>query len=292
MNQRSFAAALARALGCDVAPRPEAAVHGGCISDCFRWQSARGPMFVKRCDVARRWILDAERDGLERLARAGALRVPAPLADGDDGESGFLVLEWLELRPADAASDARLGRALARLHAVAAPAFGLERDNAIGATAQPNAPLESWPEFWRERRLGYQLELAARGGHAGRLQERGRALLERVPAFFAGYGPRPSLLHGDLWAGNRASLPGGAPVAFDPAVYHGDREADLAMTRLFGGFGREFYGAYDAEWPPDPGAATRHDLYALYHVLNHLNLFGGGYRAQAEAMIDRLLATA
>jgi protein-ribulosamine 3-kinase len=292
MTERSFAAALSEALGCDVAPRPEAAVHGGCIGDCYRWQAAAGPVFVKRCDASHRWILDAEQDGLGRLARTGALRVPAALAAGDDGESAFLVLEWLELRPPDGASDAGLGRALARLHAVTAPAFGLERDNAIGGTPQPNAPLEAWPDFWRERRLGFQLGLAARGGHAGRLQERGQALLERVPALFAGHRPRPSLLHGDLWAGNRARLQDGAPAAFDPAVYYGDREADLAMTRLFGGFGRDFYDAYDAEWPPDPGAPARRDLYNLYHVLNHLNLFGGGYRAQAEAMIERLLAAA
>ena len=108
--------------------------------------------------------------------------------------------------------------------------------------------------------------------------------------FFATYRPAPSLLHGDLWGGNWAALAGGEPVVFDPAVHHGDREADLAMTRLFGGFGPDFHAAYVAEWPLDAAAGTRRDLYQLYHVLNHLNLFGGGYRAQAEALVDRLLA--
>ncbi len=151
-------------------------------------------------------------------------------------------------------------------------------------------PATTGPAFWRDRRLAFQLDRAAENGHGGRLQERGRRLLERVPAFFAGYVPVPSLLHGDLWTGNRAMLADGTPVVFDPAVYYGDREADLAMTRLFGGFGRRFYGAYEAEWPLDAGAASRCDLYNLYHVLNHLNLFGGGYRALAESTIDRLLA--
>jgi len=288
----AFAAALATALGRLVEVGPETAVRGGCINDCFRWQTAFGPVFVKRCALNGRWLLEAERDGLERLRAVGAIRVPEILAAGFAGDEAFLVLEWLDLRPADDAADARLGAALARLHETRGPAFGLERDNAIGATPQPNGRCESWPEFWGERRLGYQLELAARNGYTGRLQDRGHRLLEHVGAFFGDYRPLPSLLHGDLWSGNRAMLAEGTPVVFDPAVYYGDPEADIAMTRLFAGFGPEFYAAYAAVRPPDAGAATRSDLYNLYHVLNHLNQFGGGYRSQAESMIDRLLAAA
>jgi fructosamine-3-kinase len=202
----------------------------------------------------------------------------------------LLEIEWLELRPANGASDARMGQALARLHATTGAAYGLESDNAIGATLQPNALADDWVAFWRERRLGFQLDLAAKNGYGGRLQDRGRCLLDAFPAFFVDYHPQPSLLHGDLWGGNRAMLADGTPVVYDPAVYYGDREADLAMTQLFGGFGPRFYAAYDEAWPPDDGRAARRDLYNLYHVLNHLNLFGGGYRAQAESMIDRLLA--
>jgi fructosamine-3-kinase len=285
---RPLQEALARALGCEVAPRPEAVVHGGSINDCYRWQGAAGPVFVKCCDVSRGWILEAEADGLSRLAKA--IRVPAVRAAGIAGRQAFLALEWIELRSPDAKAERRLGEALARLHRVTADAFGLERDNAIGATSQSNALTTDWVAFWRERRLGAQLDLAARNGYGGRLRERGQRLLERVGDFFSGYRPAPSLLHGDLWAGNRAMRADGAPVVFDPAVYFGDREADLAMTRLFGGFGADFHAAYAAEWPLDAGIAARRDLYNLYHVLNHLNLFGGGYRAQAEAMIDRLLA--
>jgi len=248
--------------------------------------------FVKRLPLAQRWRLAAELDGLSRLAQTGAIRVPRVLGQGASDDEAWIEFEWLELHPPDAASDVRMGEALARLHAVTGPAFGLERDNAIGATPQPNGPSDDWVSFWRERRLGFQLGLAYKNGYRGRLQDRGDRLLECVGDLLAGHRPAPALLHGDLWAGNRARLADGTPVVFDPAVYYGDREADIAMTRLFGGFGPRFYAAYGQAWPPATGAAVRAGLYNLYHVLNHLNLFGGGYRDQAESMIDRLLAAA
>ena len=145
-------------------------------------------------------------------------------------------------------------------------------------------------ESLRDQRLGYQLALAARNGCGGRLQECGALLLARMNEFFATYHPSASLLHGDLWGGNWATDDRNQPVIFDPAVYYGDREADLAMTRLFGGFGPAFYAAYEAAWPLDPGAPVRVGLYNLYHVLNHLNLFGRGYLAQALSLVDRVLA--
>ncbi len=249
-------------------------------------------VFTKRLPLAERWRLDAEADGLARLAAAGAVRVPRVLRLGASQREAWIELEWLDLHEPDAGSQARLGASLARMHAVTAPAFGLECDNAIGASPQCNAIRQDWPGFWRDQRLAFQLGQAAAGGHDGRLQERGQRLLGCVGAFFDGYRPVPSLLHGDLWAGNRGMLPDGTPVVFDPATYYGDREADLAMTRLFGGFGKAFHAAYASEWPLDAGAGARCDLYNLYHVLNHLNLFGGGYRAQAESMIDRLLDAA
>jgi protein-ribulosamine 3-kinase len=289
---KTLSAALGKALNRRVASGPEAVVRGGCINDCYRWQTVNGPVFVKRCPLDRQWMLDAERDGLGRLAAADAVAVPGVLAAGQAGEEAFLVLEWLDLVSADEAADARLGAALARLHGCTGPCFGLERDNAIGATPQRNGLRENWPAFWRDSRLGVQLDLAAKNGHGGRLQERGRRLMELVDRFFRGHSPRPSLLHGDLWNGNRAMRRDGAPVVFDPAVYYGDAEADLAMTALFGGFGRRFEETYASVHPAAAGASERRDLYNLYHVLNHLNLFGGGYRAQAESMIDRLLAAA
>ncbi len=282
--------ALAAALGVRLSPAAWLPVHGGCIARSFRVETSTGPVFAKLAEAARLPMLEAEHEGLGTLAAAGALRVPAPLAAGEADGQAFLALEWIELGPGVPAAEARLGAGLAALHRCLAPRFGLARDNFIGSTPQPNGEGGDWMAFLRDRRLGFQFELAARNGHGGRLQARGRRLLELLDVFFATYQPSPSLLHGDLWGGNWGVDGRGEPVIFDPAVYHGDREADLAMTRLFGGFGPAFYAAYVREWPLDAAAGTRRDLYNLYHVLNHLNLFGGGYPAQAEDMIDRLLA--
>jgi protein-ribulosamine 3-kinase len=175
---------------------------------------------------------------------------------------------------------------------VTAARFGLAEDNVIGRTRQPNGWVADWAEFFRERRLRHQLALATQNGFAALLEEPGGRLLEAVAGLLAGHHPQAALLHGDLWAGNWLADPQDEPVVFDPAIYYGDREADLAMTRLFGGFGRAFYDAYLEAAPLPPGHAVRAELYNLYHVLNHANLFGGGYARQARASIDRLLAEA
>jgi fructosamine-3-kinase len=191
----------------------------------------------------------------------------------------------------DGALQAQLGERLAMQHRVTAPRFGWHLENTIGATPQQNAWRDDWVHFFRERRLGVQLDLAFHNGLDSRIVDRGRDLGERCGAFFSSHRPVPSLLHGDLWGGNWGVVAGvREPVIFDPAVYYGDRETDIAMTRLFGGFGPRFYAAYQAAWPLDQAAGTRRTLYNLYHVLNHFNLFGGGYGQQAEAMIDKLLA--
>jgi protein-ribulosamine 3-kinase len=286
----ALATALAAAVGRAVEAMPAAEVHGGCINRCWRWETAGAPLFVKQAPAASNRMLEAERDGLEYLQAANAVRVPAVLGCGVAGDASFLVLEWITLRRGSRVSAERLGLRLAALHRNTGPRFGLAGDNFIGSTPQQNGWSDDWIAFLKERRLGFQLELAAENGFGGRLQQRGRQLLERLAELFPGYRPLPSLLHGDLWGGNWAADDEDQPVLFDPAVYYGDREAEIAMTRLFGGFGSRFYEAYDSVWPPDPGAGTRADLYNLYHVLNHLNLFGGSYRAQAEEMIERLLA--
>ncbi len=288
----ALAAALGEALGCRVEPAPTAEVHGGCINRCWRWETSSGPVFVKEAPAAGREMLEAERHGLVELRSAEAVRVPEPLAVGAVDDGAFLALEWIDFGSSPGAADGDLGEQLAALHRRRADRYGLDRDNTIGSTPQHNAWSEDWVRFLRDQRLGYQLDLAARNGHAGRLQERGRRLLGCLDVFFATYHPAPSLLHGDLWGGNRGVDTAGRPVIYDPAVYYGDREADIAMTRLFGGFGPRFYSAYVAAWPLDQAAGTRRDLYNLYHVLNHLNLFGGSYRGQAEVMIDRLLGAA
>jgi fructosamine-3-kinase len=216
------------------------------------------------------------------------VRVPQPLCSGTAAGQAFLVLEYLELRGHGDA--ALLGTQLAQLHRVPQSRFGWAHDNWIGSTPQPNGWRHQWVAFWREQRLGFQLQLAAQNGYGGALQRDGEALLAGLDAFFDGYVPAPSLLHGDLWGGNHGFLADGSPVIFDPATYVGDRECDLAMSELFGGFAPAFHAAYREAWPLDPGYAARRTLYNLYHVLNHANLFGGGYAAQAARMTAQLLA--
>jgi protein-ribulosamine 3-kinase len=289
-------AALAREMaaltGTACASVPERSIAGGSINSCYRWRGDAGPMFVKVGPRISHEAFAAEADGLRELGRARALRVPQVLALGVADTAAFLALEWIERGAADAACERRLGEGLAALHAVTAPQFGWWRDNTIGRTPQGNAWSADWLEFFRERRLRPQLALAGRQGFSRRLSERGARLLEALPALLAGHRPHAALLHGDLWGGNWLASTAGEPVLFDPAVYYGDREADLAMTRLFGGFGAAFCRAYESAAPLPAGAALRAELYNLYHVLNHANLFGGGYAAQAQSIIDWLLSEA
>jgi fructosamine-3-kinase len=242
-------------------------------------------LFLKTGDTD---ILAAEADGLHALAAAGALRVPQVHAAGAAEGEGFILMEWLELARGSSGAAARLGEALARLHLVRQPRFGWPRNNFIGATPQFNREGEDWIGFFREQRLGFQLRFAAEDGHRGALQEAGAQLVAGLGKLFSGYTPHPALLHGDLWGGNWGVLQDGGPVVFDPAVYCGDRESDIAMTELFGGFPPEFYAAYRMHAPLDAGYAVRRDLYQLYHVLNHLNLFGEGYLSRALGLMDRL----
>jgi protein-ribulosamine 3-kinase len=269
-----------------------ASLGGGCINSAFRIEGSGGRYFVKLNTADKEEMFAAEAAGLTEIARTGAIRVPRPVCHGAGRGSSWLVLEFIALRSAGHGGMRALGEQFAALHRTHAGRFGWHRDNTIGDTPQRNAWSDDWVAFWREHRLGYQLRLAARNGYAGRLQRDGERLMETLPAFFGIYLPQPALLHGDLWSGNAAFSDNGEPVIFDPAVYYGDREADLAMTELFGGFSAEFYAAYRDAFPLDAGYAVRKDLYNLYHVLNHLNLFGGGYLAQAEHLIGSLLSAA
>ena len=257
----------------------------------YRRDDDSGPVFVKEGPPASHAMFAAEAAGLDELRRANAVRIPEVRDIGVNATSAWLAIEWIPLNTSpSAATESALGERLALQHRLTAATFGWDRDNTIGLTPQLNGWSESWVTFFRERRLRYQLDLAARNGYPGRLQSLADRLLERIDGFFTGYQPLPSLLHGDLWGGNWAADERGQPVIFDPAVYYGDREADLAMTRLFGGFGPDFYAAYTATWPTDAGARVRRDLYNLYHVLNHVNLFGAGYLPQARALVESLLA--
>lgn len=286
-----LAEAIATATGAALVKPRLIAVGGGDINAAQRIEDATGRRyFVKTNTAARLAMFEAEKAALEEIAATATVHVPRPLCVGAADESAWLVLEWLDLQRLDERSAARLGEQLAALHRVSSPTFGWHRDNTIGATPQANTTSEDWVEFWQLRRLEPQLRLAAQNGFRGRLQRLGENLLADCPAFFATHRPLPSLLHGDLWGGNAAATAGGEPVVFDPASYYGDREADLAMTELFGGFPRDFHDAYCTAWPLDAGYGVRRDFYNLYHVLNHANLFGGGYAGRAERMVEGLLA--
>jgi len=283
-----LAAAIGRASGTPFVVEDTRAMRGGDVSEAFTLSDGVRTFFVKTQRAARIDMFEAEAAGLAELAAANAVRVPQVVCHGIAAGQAYLVLEFLRLRPHGDA--ALLGRQLAQQHRVGAAQFGGARDNWIGATPQPNAWMDDWVEFWRARRLGFQLKLAAQNGYGGALQRDGEALMTRLDAFFAGYRPVPSLLHGDLWGGNHGFLNDGSPVIFDPAAYFGDRECDLAMSELFGGFAADFYAAYREAWQLDAGYAVRRMLYNLYHILNHANLFGGGYAAQAARMTAALLA--
>ena len=270
-------------------PSPPAPVGGGCINQAVVLSDAERRYFVKLNRAHRLPMFEAEAAGLEEMAATHSIRVPRPLCTGVAGDQSYIAMEHIQMGGHRRGGAAQAGRELAAMHRATRKDFGWHRDNTIGSTPQPNTPSDDWVAFWRDRRLGFQLGLAARNGYEGRLQSLGERLLAEFPAFIE-HAPRPSLLHGDLWGGNLAFDADGNPVIFDPAVYYGDREADLAMTELFGGFGGDFYAAYQDDWPLDPGYRVRKTLYNLYHILNHLNLFGGGYLGQAEGMMERLLA--
>jgi fructosamine-3-kinase len=252
-------------------------VAGGCIHRCFRVEADGARLFVKTNEAPHADNFAAEADGLVALRDAG-LRAPRPMAHGIAGGEAFLALEFLELR---AGGDfAALGRMLASAHGAPWPRFGWRRDNYIGTTPQRNGEHEDWTSFWTERRLRPQAALARRHGLIFDV--------ERVGRLLEGHHPRPALLHGDLWSGN-VGFDATGPVVFDPAVYCGDGEADLAMTELFGGFEPSFYSAYRELLPLEPGYERRRLVYNLYHLLNHLNLFGSGYLGQVQSTLRLLL---
>ncbi|NTW03633.1 MAG: fructosamine kinase family protein [Oscillochloris sp.] len=256
-----------------------------------RLSSPRGRFALKWASQPLPHALATEARGLELLNTAQAVRVPQVVAVNDPTpESGyaFLLSTWLE--GSNTCVDmAVLGTQLATLHRSSAPAYGLDHDNYIGGNAQHNGWDTDWPHFFAEYRLLPQINLAGKQGRLQRSRRRNlERLLERIGDLLAGVPRQPALLHGDLWGGNViATAPDSAPGLIDPAVYYGDREAEIAFTELFGGFSSAFYTAYNDAWPLAPGYAQRRDLYNLYHLLNHLNLFGEGYGGHVDQIAQR-----
>jgi protein-ribulosamine 3-kinase len=270
-------------------------ISGGSQWRAFRIDNARTGtpkhVFAKWGDAEHEPSFSAEQDGLARLiAASGAIRVPRVIARGTTDENAYLFLEWIDLNALSPASAAALGESLVLIHRTTSDRFGLERDNFIGGSTQPNKPDSDWVSFWQHQRLMHQLRLAMKNRYPSKLIDRGERLAADCGAFFRDYKPVASLLHGDLWAGNAAADNEGRPVIFDPAVYFGDRETDIAMTELFSGYPKDFYAAYNNAWPLDTGYATRKNFYNLYHILNHANLFAGDYVRQSERLVESLLA--
>ena len=266
-------------------------VSGGCINSAYILQSENSSYFVKLNQAKFLPMFEAEFAGLKELRETKTIRIPQPIVCGISADKTFLVMENIPLASSSKQSDEQLGQQLAALHHIQQPFFGWHIDNTIGSTAQPNSRSDNWLSFWQTHRLGLQLSLAETNGYGGRLIQSGKELSESLDYFFSDYHPAPSLLHGDLWSGNAAvSATSGEPIIYDPACYYGDREADIAMTELFGGFGSSFYAAYSNIYPLHSGYSIRKKLYNLYHILNHLNLFGESYLHQAQGLIGSLLS--
>ena len=260
---------------------------GGSINDAWRLETDAGRFFLKTNSAdSFPSMFEAEADGLQRLREAGPLRVPEVIAHGEDHDDSFLLLEWVESGTRKPGFWAGFGRGLAQLHRHTQKHFGLERDNYIGSLVQRNTAASDWPSFFIHQRLEPQLKMArdrkrVEAGMAFRFERLFHQLDKLFPA------EPPALLHGDLWTGNFLCDSNSRPVLIDPAVYYGHREMDMAMTRLFGGFDVDLYAAYHAEWPLEQRWEERVDLCNLYPLLVHVNLFGGGYVAQVEAVLKR-----
>ncbi|NOR80498.1 MAG: phosphotransferase [Methyloprofundus sp.] len=265
-------------------------MHGGDINRAYHLHCEQQSYFVKLNSAHLLPMFEVEALGLKELAQTKTLRIPEAVTCGIAGSDAFLVMEFVPLKAMNIAIQQRLGQQLACLHQKQQDYFGWHYDNYIGSNIQKNTRKDNWVSFWQEQRLNVQLKLAADNGYAGKVQQLGEQLTQLIPDFFTTYQPQASLLHGDLWSGNAAADAQGNAILYDPACYYGDREADIAMTELFGGYGTAFYTAYNEVWALDPGYSTRKKLYNLYHILNHLNLFGSGYLHQSEDMMQQLIA--
>lgn len=262
-------------------------VSGGCINQGYCLQGDGLAYFVKINQASRLSMFAAEAFGLKQMGATYTIRLPEPICWGISDNYSYLVLEWLEFAPGNSLSWEKMGQKLALMHQTPGnQRFGWNEDNTIGSTPQINTWTDNWADFFAQHRIGYQLQLAQKRG--GSFPERTEVLLA-VLKCLKDHHPQPSLVHGDLWSGNVGVTKDGEPVILDPATYYGDREVDIAMTELFGGFPAPFYRGYNEVFPLEEGYQQRKTLYNLYHILNHFNLFGGGYGTQANQMLKQIL---
>lgn len=271
-------------------------VGGGCISTATRYDTDAGSFFVKSSRDTGPAMFEAEAAGLNAMHATGTIRVPKPLKVGrlsSHSRGSFIIMEFIEMG-SSRGNQAELGRQLAEMHKAGSSekGFGFDVDNTIGSTPQKNPWTDDWISFFRDHRLGFQLQLIKDTYRDNDLYAKGQRLLERLPVLLKDLDSvRPCLLHGDLWSGNVAADTNGAPVILDPACYYGHNEAEFGMSWC-AGFGFAFYDAYFKVMPKQPGFEQRTELYKLYHYLNHYNLFGSGYRGSCTSIIDSYLAVA
>jgi protein-ribulosamine 3-kinase len=291
-TRAAIAQAIGRATGSESPIASEHPAAGGCINDAreIRLRDGR-EFFIKMNAADLPGLFECETHGLRALREVGALAIPQPIVCGGGEASipSFIVMELVRQGPQGSRLQEKLGRGLANLHRRSQhDRFGFDHDNYLGSTPQPNGWKDDWVAFWREHRLGFQFNLARRNGLTDRIFDGlADSLLQKLEYYLTHPREPACLLHGDLWGGNVLSNANGEPVLIDPAAYYGRREADLAMTMLFGGFNARFYAAYEEEWPLEPDSTVRLDLYKLYHLLNHLNLFGHGYRSGCMDIMRR-----
>ena len=259
---------------------------GGCINQSYVISDDHHSYFVKTNIASLVEMFEAESLGLQQMFNTKTIGIPQVICWGTSGNNSYLVLEYLSI--GNRGNWQEMGKQLAQLHLAKTQnkGFGWEINNTIGSTPQINTWLTNWSDFFTEHRIGFQLRLGKRNGG---YFPKGEKLLEQIPEILKNHDPKPSLVHGDLWGGNAGFTQEGTPVIFDPATYIGDREVDLAMTELFGGFPSQFYQGYNSIYPLDSGYQKRKILYNLYHILNHFNLFGSGYESQANRMIEQLI---
>ncbi len=261
-------------------------VGGGSIANAQKIRLKSGRELFLKTGAQDRRMFEKEASGLGELRKSGAIRVPEVLLVTDD----FLLLEYIPTAQPRGEFFERFGRQFAQLHRLTTNSFGFYEDNFIGSTVQKNIPsvnaASNWTGFYWEYRLDFQFRLAEKNGFAdAEMRQFFQKLENKINEILSGSEEPPTLLHGDLWSGNFLADSQNQPVLIDPAVYYGHREADLAMTKLFGGFDASFYDAYRESYPLPDGYHYRENIYKLYHVMNHLNLFGRSYYDQAIRLI-------
>jgi fructosamine-3-kinase len=275
--KRSIITQLGDALNTTITVNGESSIVGGCINNAIKINTNKGDFFVKWNTNSKANMFQSEYHGLKVLKDTNTIRIPNVLCFDDD----FLILEFIPPSNPNNAFWKVFGQKLALMHKQTHSKFGLDFDNYIGSLHLDNTQNKNWTEFFIQNRLQAQLSI---GNFSGTLLSDFDKLFQKLPNLFPN--ERPALLHGDLWSGNFLAKNGNTPMLIDPAIYYGNREMDIAMSKLFGGFNSDFYFAYNESHPLENGWEERIQICNLYPLLVHVNLFGGSYRNQVKNILS------